>query len=139
MQPTESVGQIQHFLHFSRSFWLGLPQIYTVVMRMRISLLIWSDRSRVFAAFGLPKNSRSGANRNQLIKTCNGLITFASNHDPRKARLQNLPSTLQMARASAWACRSDSLIELYRECAKCGHQLNTIGIIWDVRHIYREI
>jgi len=44
----------------------------------------------------------------------------------------------QMAQEDAWACRSVNLLHLHVGCVTCGDALTSAGIVWRVRHIYRE-
>ena len=44
----------------------------------------------------------------------------------------------QMAGHGAWACRSPDLVPLRDSCRALGDRLTDAGVVWEVRHIYRE-
>ena len=46
--------------------------------------------------------------------------------------------TNQLAHRNPWACRAECLHTLHSRCVTIGNELTSMGIIWEVRHIYRE-
>ena len=45
---------------------------------------------------------------------------------------------MQLARYRPWACRSENLLDLHRECVRLGERMAETGVAWNIRHVYRE-
>ena len=45
---------------------------------------------------------------------------------------------MQMSRFHRRACRATDLLELHDECVGLGNILDLAGVVWSIRHIYRE-
>ena len=59
--------------------------------------------------------------------------------DPRVVfEVDSMLVARQLAKHQPWACRSTNLIPLHRRCVIICQSLSQHGVVWDVRHIYRE-
>ena len=43
-----------------------------------------------------------------------------------------------LAHHRPWACRSENLLQINIDCVRIGKDLSNSGVLWEIRHIYRE-